>query len=552
MDTKPYRILLIEHDPELVDIIARQTLMPLGYKVEIISNSSVAIKEVIRLSPDIILLDLNMPGLSGKDLLVAFTSQAIGAPVIIIAPEGMEEDVIQAFRLGAADYISAPIREAEIVSAVERVLSQIKERREKERLAVKLEKTNQELQRRVRELTTIYAIGKAVTSITNKQALFDKLVDGAVYVADADRGWLLVRKDDRKEFYLAAHRNLPKAYTNRMNQPWDDGLSRLVAISGEPLTIHGDPLKRFKVSQIAKSALVVPVRVQKEVVGILTVTREKEVPFTHSNQTMLEAVADYASISLVNARLFEALEERAKYLQDVAAKAEENEQLKTQILQSVNEELRKPIQAISGYVDILMSKDEKLVGKDIRETLSLISDKLEQLMHVIDAINILQESSRKNRLATVDLAEIAEHSLRDIAPTVEEKQLRVNVDIPSNELIVKVDPVKIGQVFDALLSNAVAYCPRDGKITIWADKKRGKALVSITDTGPGIKEEHLSKVFNPFFRADVNRNDMDNGMGVGLAVAREIIRTHGGEMWVESQQGQGATFYFTIPLVEKS
>ena len=95
------------------------------------------------------------------------------------------------------------MREAEVVSAVERVLKQVHERRERERLAQQLQQTNQELQLRVRELTTIFSVGKAVTSITDMSMLMDRILEGAVRVAQADLGWFLMRDEKNKPFVLA-------------------------------------------------------------------------------------------------------------------------------------------------------------------------------------------------------------------------------------------------------------------------------------------------------------------------------------------------------------
>ncbi|MBN1666695.1 MAG: response regulator, partial [Anaerolineales bacterium] len=329
------RILLVESDPEISDLIARQVLKPMGYQVRVIGAAPTAIQESVRLSPDVILLNLNLPGLSGKDLLVALASQGINTPIIVIAEQGMEWDVIQAFRLGASDYLRWPVREAEVLSAVERALKQVRARREREQLARQLEKTNQELQRRVRELTTIFSIGKAVTSVTDQSLLFEKIVEGAVYVAEGERGWLLLRQGNSKTFVLSACQNMPKTVTARLGEAWDDGISSLVALSGEPLVIHGAPLKRFKIAQLGQAALVVPVKVQKEVVGLLVVMRAAAEGFSPSNQAMVEALSDYASISLVNARLFDALEQRAQTLQQAVERSKQSERLKAQIVRNV-------------------------------------------------------------------------------------------------------------------------------------------------------------------------------------------------------------------------
>lgn len=354
------RILVVESNSNISDLIARQTLRPLGYRVEVVRVAGDAIQQAINYSPDIIIANLNLPGLSGKDLLVALSSQGLEIPVIVISEKGVETDLIQAFRLGAADYLSWPIREAEVVSAVERVLVQIRSRREREQLARQLHQINNELQQRVRELTTIYSIGKAVTSITDQQALFDKIVQGAVYISEADSGWLLLRQERSKTFWLSAQHKLPPSIAARINQPWDDGISSLVALSGEAMSIHGDPLKRFKISQLAQSLLVIPVKVKKEVIGLLVVARKMPKPFGPGVQALLEAVADYASISLVNARLFHALEDRARAYQQSAERAKEEVQEKeTSLLKAFNE-MQTPLRKATETIQTL------LVGEDSR------------------------------------------------------------------------------------------------------------------------------------------------------------------------------------------
>ena len=114
------RILLVENDPEISDIIARQALRSVGYQVDVVQDSSAAIKSSLQTPPDLIIVDLNIPGLSAKDMLVVLTSQGVNTPLLVIASKGQEQDIIQAFRLGAADYLLWPARDAEVVSVVER------------------------------------------------------------------------------------------------------------------------------------------------------------------------------------------------------------------------------------------------------------------------------------------------------------------------------------------------------------------------------------------------------------------------------------------------
>jgi DNA-binding response OmpR family regulator len=343
------RILLVEHDPEVSDLIARQALTSMGYHVDVVADASSAIKKALLAPPDLIIANLNLPGLSAKDLLVALASQGVNVPLLVIAAKGQEHDIIQAFRLGAADYLLWPARDAEVLAAVERVLGRVHEARARQRLDSKLTETNQELQRRVRELTGIINIGKAVISINDQRFLFQKIVDGAAQVAEANAAWLLVRNDENKLFLLAAQRGLPDIWAKKMNMPLDDGLSGLVALSGETLSIAGEPLSRFRVASLGKAACAVPIKVHKEVIGMLVVARRDPRPFEKTEQTLLEAVADYASISLVNARLFRALSNSVQA-------SKEGERRQSAILKSVQSSMADELQSVTNQIDNLLTE----------------------------------------------------------------------------------------------------------------------------------------------------------------------------------------------------
>jgi signal transduction histidine kinase/DNA-binding response OmpR family regulator len=540
------RILLVESNPEISDLISRQALKPLGFQVRVVGDATMAIREAIQISPDVVIVNMNLPGLSGKDLMVALSSQGIKTPVIVIAEEGMEGDVIQAFRLGASDYLTWPVRETEVVSAVERALGQVRAKHERERLSQQLEKTNTALQRRVRELTTIFGIGKAVTSITDRRMLFDKLIDGGVFVAGADKGWLLLRHGESKVFTLNACKNMPKSIVKRIGQSWDDGISSLVALSGEPLSIHGNPLRRFKVAQLGKSALVVPVKAQKEIVGLMVVMRDEVYAFSPSNQTMLEAVADYASISLMNVRLFDALERRARSLQKTVENSKENERVKTSIFQNVSQELRTPLTAMEHQIELL-TEDREVMRADHQSSVSLLNDNLQQMTRIVDALGGLQKASESQNLMSVDLTDLAQQALVRFEGAAEKDSVGLSLEFQQEPILARVDPEHIVQVFDVLLSNAVRYSA-GGSVTIQIDVGRnGMVHVMVHDSGPGIDLEHQVNIFQPFYQLDSTSMYSHDGLGIGLSFAKKIVKSHGGEMWVKSSSGSGSVFHFTLP-----
>lgn len=366
------RILLVEHDPEISDLIARQALRSAGYQVHVVSDSSSAIKHAVQAPPDLIIANLNLPGLSAKDLLIALASQGVNTPLMVIAGKGQEQDIIQAFRLGAADYILWPARDAEVISAVERVLSRVHDLRDRQRLDLKLSETNHELQRRLRELNTLINIGKAVISITDQRALFQKIVDGAVQVADANIAWLLIRNDENKAFLLTAHHGLPEVWARKMNTPLDDGISGLVALSGESLSIAGEPLLKFRIANFGRAACAVPIKIQKEVIGILVAVRKDMRPFEKIAETLLEAVADSASLYLVNARLFRALN-------DTMQSSREIEKRQNAVLESVRGAMLEDLKSATYPIDLLLTEMPGNLSEHQREALKTARAALQRM-----------------------------------------------------------------------------------------------------------------------------------------------------------------------------
>ena len=365
-------ILIVESDPDIADLIGRQSLQPLGYQVTVVGDAASAIRYAIQTAPSLILANLNFPGLSGKDMLAALNSQGVKSPVIVIAEKGQEIDAIQAFRLGASDVIFWPVRDAEVVSIVERALRQTQESRERQKLDRQLNAMNDEMQRKLRDLTTILSTAKAVVSVTDQRALFDMILDSAMQVAEANICWLMLRDDRSKVYLLRAQRNLPEAWAKKMNQPVDDGISSLVALSGESLVMSGAPLQKLKVSALGKSIGVIPIKIQGEVIGLLIVVRKADSEIARDAQTLLEAMADYASISLVNARLFQALEKTAE-----TARTGENFRYAT--LESVRAAIRNEVQVASYPLNFVLSETPGPLNPEQRQALESVQVALQRL-----------------------------------------------------------------------------------------------------------------------------------------------------------------------------
>jgi DNA-binding response OmpR family regulator len=467
MPPQAEKILIVDDDPEVLDLLEKQTLGPMGFHVRSAADAASALQAIPRFGPHLILASLSMGGLTGKDLLVALRARGVEAPVIVMAPRGHEQDAIQAFRLGALDYLVKPLREAEVVAAVQRALAGHRVRAERQQLADKLAEANRQLERQVKELTTLYAIGKAVTSITNLEHLFARLLEGALYVTEGQLAWLLLKDEQSNRLLLAAEKNLPAGLSNRLRQPWDDGLSSLVVLSGEPLNIAGEGLRQFKSAQLVKAALVVPIKAGAQTIGVITVGTAGAQPFSDRGLAMLSAVADYASVALVNARLFRALEERARSLQQAVDDVRTGERIKDELVQNVGHELRTPLVHAKGYADLLLHGDMGPLSPEGREAIQTVSQKLEQVVELVDNMATLSESgTRSYSPRTVRLNDLAREALARFQSRAREAGVGLLAELPALPLPVVVDPAQIARVFDSLLANALKFSPRGGQVTM--------------------------------------------------------------------------------------
>lgn len=537
------RILIVENDPLIFDLVGRQALQAAGYQVILAQNAADALTCAFQTSPDVIIADLSLPGLSGKDLLVALNSQGITAPVIVLAQKGQEAAIMQTFRLGAADYLIWPVREPEVISAVERLLHQTHERRERDRLTQQFEQTNNELQLRVHELTTIFSIGKAVTTVIDQSALFEKIVEGAVSVTQADLGWFLLLEEKKKQYSLVAQRNLSASFLAHHSQPLDEGICSLISMSGEILSIYGEQIKRFKVSCLGQSALIAPIKVQEQVVGLLVVMRKQGQAFSISEKHLLEAVADYASISLVNARLFRSVEERARSLQTLVETSQMAEKIDAERLEVVNRELTAPLDQSRDSLEKLIKNPVKWSAEQ-RQLISTLRENINQLSTISTAL----ASSAAAAQPSDDLKQLVQQSINRLEPFARQRHLSIVAEAPVETIVLSVQPAVIAHLLDGLLTNAIKVSKPGGQVCIQIEKIRTQqAHILISDCGPGIDPRLSAHLFDKNNRPN-HRKQPFGGIGIGLPLIQEIVTSLRGKIWVESKPEKGACFHVTLPL----
>lgn len=244
------------------------------------------------------------------------------------------------------------------------------------------------------------------------------------------------------------------------------------------------------------------------------------------------------------------------FITDITARKEAEEELrridqrKNHFLAMLGHELRNPLMAISSAADLLgESADESSV---VERAHGIVSRQSRQMSRLIDGLLDLSRVTRgKLRLETerVDLARVLRDLLEDRQPQLEERRVELRVADELDEPLIQADPVRISQIFDNLLSNAVRFTEPGDRIDLELARVNGSVEVSVRDTGEGIEEEDIEHIFEPFQQGAQDQAGLEGGLGLGLALARQLVELHGGEITAQSQgPGTGSEFIVRLPL----
>jgi histidine kinase len=239
----------------------------------------------------------------------------------------------------------------------------------------------------------------------------------------------------------------------------------------------------------------------------------------------------------------------ANSFNQMAENLEQVELMRRQLIADVSHELRTPLTAIQGSMEGLLDG----VLPAAPETYQQIHQEAGRLARLVDD---LQELSRVEagafplEIKPARIDNLILTTIKRLTPQAGKKKINLAADLPVNLPLVSMDEARITQVLTNLVSNALQYTPEGGFVRILARQIKDEVQVSVTDTGVGIPAEHVSHLFTRFYRVDKSRSRQSGGgSGIGLTIARHLVESHGGHIWVESPGiGQGSTFSFTLPL----
>ena len=330
------------------------------------------------------------------------------------------------------------------------------------------------------------------------------------------------------------------------------GLGGQVLASGRPLrtadtredpAVHDDHRSVIEIEEI-RSGMIVPIRGDDKIEGLIYVSRRRVAPFSEHDESICLSLADHAAIAIRNSRLFAA--ERA-----ARAEAHAANRAKDHFLATLSHELRTPLNAIMGWLRMLrnprLDEAQKSHAVDVIERNARLQAQL--INDLLDVSRIIAGKLEMEKYA-LDLVPVVQEAVEAIRGDVEAKSLTLAVSLDPATGEILGDPVRLQQVVANLLSNAVKFTPPGGRIEVRLARDGVNARLSVADSGEGIDPQVLPHVFEPFQQADSTTTRAHQGLGLGLAIVRQLVGAHGGRVRAESTgHGQGATFVVELPII---
>ena len=315
-------VLVIEDNQDMRTFLSDAVLKPGGYRFKMITNGKEGLEYALETEPDLILLDLNLPHLSGLDILSKLKERGLQVNALVVSAYGSPETILQAFHLGAKDFLQKPFTVDQAQAAIENALREERLRREKENLTHALSLANHRLKTQIQNWIALHNIAQAITSTLDETKVFQRVMQNVNRILRVEAGTLMLlnQKTEKLEFTITMYGDEVRSSDFQINP--DHGIAGWVARKGKPLLVpdvekddrfYGaiDQITGFK----SQSILCVPLKTQGQVIGVIEVINKQDGPespsFTHGDMELLTMLASWVAVAVENARLNRAMRDMA-------------------------------------------------------------------------------------------------------------------------------------------------------------------------------------------------------------------------------------------------
>jgi signal transduction histidine kinase len=396
------------------------------------------------------------------------------------------------------------------------------------------------------QLSRIVEVSLTLNSTLDPEQLLQYIIKTASELLDCEAASILLYDDKRGELFFATAANAAKQLA-AIPVPLEGSIAGTIFLENRPLIINNvqqDPRHYAPVGEQIKfsprSLLGVPMRIRNRVTGVLEALNKHSGEFTQADIDLLSIVASQAAIAIQNARLIQALQKAYDELSRV-------DKLKSDFIAIASHELRTPLGVLLGYATFLQEDSQGQASEMASKVLNSAL-KLRELVEAMTNLNLIQVGSTRLEFRSIPIQQVLQSAVKEIQIAAEAKNQKLSFNLPESSLIVQADPEKLKLVFINILNNAIRFSQPEGEIRIGAKPMHNEAWVEIRDNGIGIPPHELENIFKDFYQVEDHMTRRAGGLGLGLSIARGIVKLHNGRIWAESKgEGQGSSFWVVLP-----
>lgn len=411
-------------------------------------------------------------------------------------------------------------------------------------------------------ISNILEIEKKIMSSGRVAEIFKEIVDSAAEIAGGGRAALRLARTEGGVFEQAAcswkgiqedsrAANPPVARDTLERYCREDrAFDGVFVLEAEDLHGSGESLVPGGVDADLGVAVLIPASESGVLRGFLSVVFSEKGP-TREAMACLKLLANRMLHTVQGERDIVNMQEKDRKLAEYKEELDSVNQLKSNFLSIVSHELRTPLTSVKAYTETLMENVDTIKRNTIQDFLRVMGEENERLIKLVDNIlnySQMESGHLKVEKIPLDLNELIEEVHKGMQKEALAANVNTELRVPRHPVSVEADKELIGQLMQNLMSNAVKFTPCSGKVTVTLEEEASAARLVVQDTGKGIPEKQLEKVFERFHQADTSSTREFGGSGLGLAICKNIVEWHDGKIWVENVKDSGAKFVILLPM----
>ena len=543
MSSAPINVLLVEDNPGDARLL-RELLQETGSSQFELVHAERFSEAMTRLSErrfDVVLLDLSLPDAHGLDTISRLGSQAEGTPIVILTGLNDEEIAIRALQQGAQDYLVKGQADGQLLA---RAL----------RYAIQRHKAEESLKARNRELMVLRKITEAILASLDLNSVLEQILEQAIFIGSFDLGnirllestgdtlQVAVVRGYRDPENVASHRSISRSKGSAQSSHFKDQLFQQPCVEEDVQSSRG--LRTLRKEGV-ESFVQVPVRADGEVLGIIQLATRTPRKFKNEEVSLWETIGNHMGLAVQRAQLYEETKRQAHELEKAS-------KLQADFSAMIAHDLRSPLMNITGVAEVMMDGMFGVITEEQRKWLLRIQANSHNLVDLVsDFLDLSKLESgyvnvSKQMISLTDLVRKGIESFQVLALN---KKVTVKEAIDSSLPSLLADPQRLDQVLNNLISNAIKFTRDGGEVKVGASLDGATGIrVWVQDSGEGIPTDEIGELFQKYRQGGNAKNSNHKGTGLGLVICKMIVEAHGGRIWVESQEGQGSTFSFLLPL----